>query len=103
MWGRCRVPKSSLPSYPGPDPKLRCSPPHIGRMLLPSPSLKGPSSRITLLRIGPIPQASPYLEWSPWSSSLAPNRIGSPLCPTNLSHQELSPKNGGPVPMPPSS
>lgn len=68
-------------------------------MSLSSPRLKSPSSKITPLRTGPIPQASPYLEWGPRTSSLAPNRMG-PVSVSLIQATRNFPKNGDPIPIP---
>lgn len=43
----------------------------------------------TPLRTEPISQGSPYLDWEPRSSSLAPNRVGLCCCPTDLGNRRL--------------
>lgn len=63
---------------------------------------QAPGSKTTPFGIGPIPQASPYLEWGPGASSLAPNRTGPHSCSTNPGYQGL-PQEWGPGPMPPRS
>lgn len=48
----------------------------------------------TPLRTEPISQGSPYLDWEPRSSSLAPNRVGLCLLPHGSWQPQTSPRMG---------